>query len=220
KVCAHISLPVQAGDDAILEAMGRGYTVQEYHDLVARIRSLIPGVALSTDVIVGFPNETEEQFAGTVNVLRSIRFDRVHVAAYSTRQGTIASRKFADSVPGPVKEARLQHIEKLHESIAAEINGCLLGQTIEVLVEAREKGKWHGRTRGDKLVFFTDEADLQGQIVHVTVEKTTAWALQGKRAWCGIEATPSRPVLFPALPRRVDDCPLPLLPVPGDGPDS
>jgi len=180
KVCEHISLPIQAGDNEILKAMRRGYTVEQYQGLVEQIRSTIPNVALSTDVIVGFPGETEQQFEGTLDLLRQIRFDRVHIAVYSPRAGTIASRKFEDNVPPQEKELRRTEAEALQECIAAEINASFLGKTVEVLVEGEKKGKWQGRTRGDKLVFFTDNTNLLRQLVKVRIEKTSPWALQGR----------------------------------------
>ncbi len=180
KVCEHINLPVQAGDDDILRAMRRGYTVEHYRKLAERIRSMIPGVAISTDVIVGFPGETEAQFERTVNLLCELRFDKVHVACYSPRRGTIASRRFKDDVPPAEKKRRLKVIEELEERIAAEINARLLGETVEVLVEGQRNGKWHGRTRTNKLVFFSDNADRLGQLVRVKIDKTSPWALQGR----------------------------------------
>lgn len=180
KVCEHISLPVQAGDNEILRAMGRGYTIEQYQSLVERIRSTIPDIALSTDVIVGFPSETEQQFERTLNLLRQIRFDKVHVAAYTPRHGTIASRKFEDSVPPEEKRRRLSKAEALQQSIATEINARFLGQVVEVLVEDKRKDKWQGRTREDKLVFFPDGDELQGQLVKVKIEHTSPWALQGR----------------------------------------
>jgi tRNA-2-methylthio-N6-dimethylallyladenosine synthase len=180
KICEHISLPVQAGDDEILRAMRRGYTVAQYRELVQQIRSAIPGVALSTDVIVGFPGETREQFQRTVELLSELRFDTVHVAAYSERPGTIASRKLKDDVPLEEKKRRLKKVEELQEGIAAEINAKLLGKEVEVLVEGEKKGKWYGRTRTDKLVFFFDNVDYLGQLVTVEVENTSPWSLQGK----------------------------------------
>jgi tRNA-2-methylthio-N6-dimethylallyladenosine synthase len=160
--------------------MRRGYTVDDYRHLVAQIRSKIPGVALSTDVIVGFPSETEEQFQQTFDLLSELRPDTVHVAAYTPRPGTIASRKFEDNVPLAEKKQRLNKIEQLQERIATEINRQLLGKTVEVLVEGNKKGKWHGRTRTGKLVFFTNTNDCLGQLVKIKIEKTSPWSLQGK----------------------------------------
>jgi len=180
KVCEYISLPVQSGDNDILKAMNRGYTVEHYRQLITGIRDRIPRVALSTDVIVGFPSESEQQFQQTVNLLCELKFDTVHVAAYSPRPGTIASKKFEDNISPVEKKRRVSQIEQLQGSIAAEINAKLLGETVEILVEGREKGKWQGRTRTGKLVFFSDSGDYQGQLAKIKIEKTSPWSLQGK----------------------------------------
>ncbi len=180
KVCEHINLPVQSGDNAILKAMRRDYTIQQYRDLIGTIRSHIPEIALSTDVIVGFPGETYEQFKRTEDLLEEIKFDTVHVAAYSPRPDTIASRENEDSVPSVVKKERLDSIERLHTEIAGEINSRLQGKTVEILVEGKKKEKWFGRTRSNKLVFFDNKGDYLGQLVTITVNKTSPWALQGQ----------------------------------------
>ncbi|MBI4339900.1 MAG: tRNA (N6-isopentenyl adenosine(37)-C2)-methylthiotransferase MiaB [Chloroflexi bacterium] len=179
KVCEHFNLPFQAGDDGVLQVMRRGYTQDDYRRLVERIRRQVPGVSLSTDIIVGFPGETEAAFGQTLDLVRETEFDKVHVAAYSTRPGTIASRKLEDDVPWEEKKRRLAEVEALQEGILTRINARLVGQTTEVLVEGREKGKWKGRNRNDKLVFFGDPGDLLGQTVQVRVEKTSPWSLQG-----------------------------------------
>ncbi|MFW6126253.1 MAG: tRNA (N6-isopentenyl adenosine(37)-C2)-methylthiotransferase MiaB [Chloroflexota bacterium] len=180
KVCEHLSLPFQAGDNRVLHAMRRGYTIEHYRTLVRRIRDAVPGVALSTDVIVGFPGETREQFRRTLDTLEQLRFDTVHVAAYSPRAGTVAARKLIDDVPQHEKRRWRQAIEQLQEGIAREINARLIGTKVEVLVEGRRNGKWWGRTRGDKLVFFEDDANRVGQLVTLTVERTGPWSLQGR----------------------------------------
>ena len=180
KVCKQISLPVQSGSNDILRAMRRGYTVEHYRRLVAEIRSKIAGIALSSDVIVGFPSESEAQFQETFRLLSELRFDSLHVAAYSPRPGTMAARKLEDNIPSEEKKRRLNMIEQLQEGIATEINHRLLGQTVEVLVEAKKNGKWQGRTGTDKLVFFSDSADYRGQPVPIKIEKTGPWSLQGK----------------------------------------
>ena len=179
KVCEHLEIPVQSGDDAILKRMARGYTVAQYKELVKRIREAIPGVSLATDVIVGFPGETEEQFMNTYRLLEEIRFDVVHVAAYSPRPGTAASR-LKDDVPPEEKKRRLRLIEELQERISSEINAGLLGEEVEILVEGRRKGRWFGRTRTNKLVFFEDPGNWQGQMVIVKVEETGPWSLRGR----------------------------------------
>ncbi len=182
KVCRHISLPVQSGDDDILKAMRRGYTVAHYRQLVAEIRQRVPGVALSTDLIVGFPGETEAQFQHSVDLLTELRFDAVHAACYSPRSGTVAARELADDVPPEQKGRRLAIIEQLQQGILTETNAGLLGRTVEVLVDGRVKGKWRGRTQSDKLVFFSGPGDFMGRLVRLTVTRTSPWSLQGNVA--------------------------------------
>lgn len=180
KVCEQLNLPVQAGSDDILTAMRRGYTIEQYRRLVTRLRGRIPEIALSTDIIVGFPSESTGQFQETVDLLTELRFNTVHVAAYSPREGTSAARELEDNVPPAVKKERLFTIEQLQEKIATNNNARLLGETIEVLVEGKAKGKWQGRTRSDRLVFFQNNNDCRGQLVNIRIEKTSPWSLQGK----------------------------------------
>ena len=192
KVCEHINLPVQAGDDEILARMRRNYTRQDYIDLVDEIRRTVPGASLSTDIIVGFPGETEAQFRNTLDLVEQLRMDKVHCAAYSTRPGTIADRTMPDDVPYAEKIRRRQQIDALQESILSEINAALVGSEFETLVESRRKGKWQGRTRSNKLVFFPTEsdsaenenadnenADRLGQLVNVRIDRAGPWSLQG-----------------------------------------
>ena len=180
KVCEQLSLPVQSGSNEILEAMRRGYTVEQYRQLVTEIRSKIPEVALSTDVIVGFPSETKPQFQQTVDLLSELRFDTVHVAIYSPRPGTMAARKLEDNIPPVEKRRRLDLIERLQEVIAAEINAQLRGKVVEVLVEGERKGKWQSRTRSGKLVFFSNSNNCRGKLMKIRIEKTSPWSLQGR----------------------------------------
>ena len=179
KVCKNITLPAQAGSNEILKAMRRGYTIEDYKRLVADIRSEIPGVGLVSDIIVGFPAETEEQFQQTVYLLTELKFDTVHLAAYSPRPGTIAARELADDVPLSEKKRRLAVLEKLQENIVTEINTELKGKTVEILVEGKQKGKWYGRTGTDKLVFFSDDANYIGKLVNLRIELSSPWSLQG-----------------------------------------
>ena len=179
KICEQINLPAQAGSNEVLAAMGRGYTREHYLELIERIKANVPGVSISTDIIVGFPGETDGQFRETLNLLGTVKFGTVHVAVYSPREGTAAARKMADDVPAAVKKERLAAVEALQETVQTELNGELLGRTIEVLVEGRNKGKWYGRTRTDTLVFFTDRRNLKGTLVPVKITKTSPWSLQG-----------------------------------------
>ena len=179
RVCEHINLPFQAGDDEILASMRRGYTNDEYRRLVEKIRERIPNVSLSTDLIVGFCGETDAQFERTIAMVRDIKFDKVHAAAYSTRPGTIAARGMADDVPSEDKRARLKAIEELQKEILTEINASLQGQTVEVLVEGRKRGKWFGRNKNDKLVFFNSDEDEKSELVNIRVDTAGPWSLQG-----------------------------------------
>ena len=179
KVCEHVNLPFQAGDDQVLADMRRGYTNAEYRDKIERIRERIPNVSLATDLIVGFCGETEGQFERTAELVRDIGFDKVHAAAYSTRPGTISARLMQDDVPETEKQRRLKVIEEIQESVSAGINARLMDTTQQVLVEGRRKGRWFGRNRNDKLVFFDSPDDLKGQMVDVNIERTSPWSLQG-----------------------------------------
>ena len=178
KVCACFSLPLQAGDDDMLARMRRHYTAAEYEAVIERIRRRLPEVAITTDVIVGFCGESDAQFQRTHDLLKRLRFDKVHVAAYSPRPGTIAAKRMADDVPPAVKQARLRAVEELQKGIAAQINAALVGKTEEVLVEEEVKGKWSGRTRTDRLVHFPGDC-RPGDLVNVRIEKAGNWSLQG-----------------------------------------
>jgi tRNA-2-methylthio-N6-dimethylallyladenosine synthase len=180
KVCEHLELPVQSGDDDVLKAMRRGYVVERYRELVNLVRRTIPEVSLSTDIIVGFPGETEDQFERSLSLVEDMRFDVVHVAAYSPRPGTIASREYRDDVPTKVKKERLNKIEGLQAAIAGEINSRLRDTEVEVLVEAKKGAKWFGRTRSNKLVFFEDAREWTAELATVRIKKTSPWSLIGQ----------------------------------------
>lgn len=182
KVCEDINIPVQAGDDEVLRRMRRAYTVEQYLDVIHRIRRRIPDCAIQTDIIVGFPGETEAQFQRTLDLLATVRFDVVHVAMYSPRPGTVAAEQMVDDVPPEEKKRRLHAVEDLQRQIQGEKNAALLGRTLEVLVEGQQKGRWYGRTRTNKLVFFDHEQSLAGQLVPVRITRTTPYSLQGEIA--------------------------------------
>src|SRR5258706_6660888 len=154
KVCEHLNIPVQAGDDELLKRMKRGYTLDEYREKIQRVRELWPGISLSTDIIVGFCGETEKEFQHTLDLLEEIRFDVVHVAAYSVRPGTVAAR-WDDDIPLAEKKRRLHAVEEIQARIALEINKQYLGKVEEVLVEKENTthggSQWPGRNRGNKL---------------------------------------------------------------------
>ena len=179
KVCEHLNLPVQAGDDRLLKAMHRGYSVAEYRSLIHRLRERLPQIAVSTDLIVGFPGETRAEFQHSYDLLAELRFDVVHAANYSPRPGTLAAR-LPDDVPPAEKRERLDLVEDLQESISLAKHEALVGSDAEVLVERCVKGKWEGRTRGDKIVFFSDARDWRGRLVRVGVARASAWSVQGE----------------------------------------
>jgi tRNA-2-methylthio-N6-dimethylallyladenosine synthase len=180
KVCEHFNIPVQAGDNEMLARMRRGYEIEEFMECVAKIREYVPHASLSTDVIVGFCGETETQFQHTMDVLEQVRFDKVHVAAYSPRPGTFAWRQLEDDVPQEEKMRRLHAVEALQERIAKEINSTYENTIQDVLVEGEKDGTFTGRNRANKLVHFSagDRPPI-GELVQVQVAKTTPWSLQG-----------------------------------------
>lgn len=178
KVCENFNIPVQSGDDAVLQRMRRGYTLGEYLEKFEMVRARMPQAAMVTDVIVGFCGETDVEFQHTYDLLERLRFDKVHVAAYSPRPGTIAHRTLPDDVPSEAKQERVRAIEQLEAQVSFEINRCLLDSEQEVLVESRRQGRWSGRNGSGKLVHFEGDADI-GRLVNVRIEHATAWSLQG-----------------------------------------
>jgi tRNA-2-methylthio-N6-dimethylallyladenosine synthase len=178
KVCEHIEVPVQSGDDDILKRMRRGYTADNYRRLVEKIRFRIPNVMIATDVIVGFPGETEEQFKNTYNLLEELELDVAHLARYSPRPSTVASRKMADDVPDEEKMRRFRELETLQEAIATHINSAYVGSEVEILVEGVQKGRWKGRTRTNKLVFFDSPEDQLGKLVNVNIDWAGPWSMR------------------------------------------
>ncbi|MGE3272776.1 MAG: MiaB/RimO family radical SAM methylthiotransferase, partial [Chloroflexota bacterium] len=178
KVMEDINLPLQSGDDEVLGRMRRGYTMGLYRDLVARMRERIPTLSLATDIIVGFPGETEAQFQHTLDALAEIKFDVVHIAAYSTRAGTPAA-VYEDQLPLEEKKRRVHEVERLQKEVATARNAPLLGTIQQVLIEGESRGKWYGRTRNNKLLHIASEQNLAGQLLEAKVTHTSPWSLQG-----------------------------------------
>ncbi|HEY5520790.1 MAG TPA: tRNA (N6-isopentenyl adenosine(37)-C2)-methylthiotransferase MiaB [Candidatus Limnocylindrales bacterium] len=187
-VCEHLHLPVQSGDDAVLRRMGRQYTIEAYLRLVEKLRAAVPGITLTTDVIVGFCGETESQFENTLALLREVRFETVFAAAFSVRPGTPAAR-LEDDVSRAEKKRRLQALLDLQEGIGREVNDAWVGRTTEVLVDQVRPPSAHdggaprvaGRNRNNKLVHFDGRPDLLGQLVDVRIERAGPYALVGRR---------------------------------------
>lgn len=192
KLMPHIEVPIQAGDDSVLENMRRGYTQQDYRDLVATIRERIPDCSIATDIIVGFPGETEEQFMQTHRLLSDLKLDVAHLARYSPRTGTVSKRRMDDDVPDAEKRRRFHMLENLQAQLVGEINAKLLGEDVEVLFEEKVKGRWKGRTPTNKLVFVESDPStglrqaqpdssgqaLRGKIERVSVTWTGPWSMQ------------------------------------------
>jgi len=179
RVMPHIEIPIQAGSDVVLEKMHRGYTQADYRRIIARIRERIPGASIATDIIVGFPGESEAQFMETHALLEDLRLDSAHLARYSPRPGTVSARSLADDIPAEEKMRRFRLLEDQQERIVAGINAGLLNKQVEVLFEEQVKGRWRGRTPTNKLVFVESEGDLRGQVLPVRITRTGAWSMQG-----------------------------------------
>jgi tRNA-2-methylthio-N6-dimethylallyladenosine synthase len=178
KVMPHIEVPIQAGDDEVLANMKRGYTQKDYRILIDKIRRKIPDCSIATDIIVGFPGETEEQFMQTYRVLADLKLDVAHLARYSSREGTVATRRMDDNVSDEEKMSRFRMLEQQQEGIVDEINKKYLGRTVEVLFEDKVKDRWKGRTPTNKLVFIESDEDLKGKILPVTITWTGPWSMQ------------------------------------------
>jgi len=192
KVMPQLEIPIQAGDDLILEQMKRGYSSETFRELVFRARKLIPNVAIHTDVIVGFPGEDEERFMRTYRILEELELDKVHLARYSPRPGTVSARRMADDVEDGEKRQRFQQIEDLQRRILQKKNSSLLDCIVEVLVEDRQKGRWRGRTPQGRLVFFDSELELRGQTVDVEVSYAGPWSVSGRLVTGAIPQTGDR----------------------------
>ena len=181
-ICEHIHLPVQYGSTRILKAMNRGYTVERYRERVRRVREALPNASLTTDLIVGFPGETEEDFAEMLNFLREMRYDSAYTFLYSKRSGTPAAAMI-DQVPDAVKHARLNRLMQEQNAISREINEALMGAELEVMVEGASKNDaavWSGRTRTNKIVLFPHGAERAGDFVQVRVTQPQTWVLKGE----------------------------------------
>jgi tRNA-2-methylthio-N6-dimethylallyladenosine synthase len=180
KVMPNIEVPIQAGDDEILKAMKRGYTSGDYRNLIHKLRDHIPGLSIGTDIIVGFPGETEAQFQNTYNLLAELKMDVAHLARYSPRPGTYSARFLVDDVPDKEKLHRFRMLEDLQEKISAEINSTYMNKQVKVLFEGRSKNRWRGRTPTNKLVFVESAEELLGQERLVKINWTGPWSMLGE----------------------------------------
>ena len=182
KVCKHFHLPAQAGSDRVLDGMNRGYTRQYYLDLARELKESVPGIAITTDLIVGFPGETEEDFADTLDLVRQVQFDVGFCFRYSPRRDTPAAN-MEDQLPEEVKMRRLYKLLEVQDGISMEKNQAMVGTRQEVLVEGenpRDETQMTGRTDTNKIVFFSGDAELIGKLVSVTITGAGNWSLRGE----------------------------------------
>jgi tRNA-2-methylthio-N6-dimethylallyladenosine synthase len=180
-ICRELQLPVQSGDDGILKRMARGYQTRQYRAIVEQARSLMPDIGLVTDVIVGFPGESEEAFMNTRHLLEEIEFDVVHLAMYSPRPGTFAADRMQDDVPSTEKLRRLNDLLTLQRGIAARKTARWVGRDVQVLIEGQDElGRVYGRIRqGKRAIVLKASGIAPGQLVDVRVLQATAGQLTG-----------------------------------------
>ena len=178
----HIHLPVQSGNTKILKLMGRKYTREDYLNLVTKIKKAIPNVAITTDIIVGFPQETDEQFEDTLSLVKEVNFDSSFTFIYSKRDGTPAA-KMKDNIPLEIKKERLQRLNTLQAKISKEKNAKLVNKIVEVLVEGKSKKNSNvltGRTRTNKIVNFVGSENLIGKLVNIVIKEAKSFTLEGE----------------------------------------
>jgi tRNA-2-methylthio-N6-dimethylallyladenosine synthase len=182
KVCEQLHLPFQAGSNKVLKAMNRKYTKEEYLEKIDKAQKMLPGVAISTDVIVGFPGETDEDFEETLDVVRKVGFDQTFMFIYSRRTGTPAA-ELGDQVSEDQKHRNFEKLKKLQSEISKRVNDDYLNKIVEVLVEGPSKSdasKYTGRSRTGKVVNFSGQGDLIGQLVNVKITEVFSWFLNGE----------------------------------------
>jgi|TARA_B100001750_G_scaffold248608_1_gene282314 tRNA-2-methylthio-N6-dimethylallyladenosine synthase len=182
KVCESVNLPFQSGSDRILANMRRGYTRDQYLSKIDQIKVMLPNSTITTDLIVGFPGEKEEDFEDSIDILKKVRFDKVHVAAYSERKGTFAFRKIDDNIPVNIKRSRLNIVNRLQEEIQLELNNKYLNSVHKILIDGKSKDRFYGRTLGDKLVYINDinSSDL-GNIIETEINEASPYSLSGSK---------------------------------------
>jgi tRNA-2-methylthio-N6-dimethylallyladenosine synthase len=192
KVCRYLHMPAQSGSDRILKAMNRGYTAQQYLDIIYKGKEIVPDIAVAGDFIVGFPGETDEDFQKTVELVQKAKYKNCYVFKYSPRPGTRADEKLADDISNDIKKQRNNDLLAVQENISAELNQAFIGKTLKVMVEGTSK-KAHldsahekeysqliGRSAGDYIVVFDGPENLAGQIVDVNITRASALTLFGK----------------------------------------
>ncbi|MBI63418.1 MAG: tRNA (N6-isopentenyl adenosine(37)-C2)-methylthiotransferase MiaB [Chloroflexi bacterium] len=182
KICESVNLPFQSGSDRILANMRRGYTRDQYLSKIDQIKLILPNSTITTDLIVGFPGEKEEDFEDSIDILKKVKFDKVHVAAYSERKGTYAFRKIDDNIPVNIKRLRLNKVNRLQEEIQLELNNKYLNSVYKILIDGKTKDRFYGRTLGDKLVYIKDiNASDLGSIIETEINEVSPYSLSGSK---------------------------------------
>jgi tRNA-2-methylthio-N6-dimethylallyladenosine synthase len=192
KLCEHLHLPVQTGSDGVLSRMRRGYTCAEYLDGIERLRARRPEVALSTDIIVGFPGETDDEFGATLELLKQVGYDEIYSFTYSPRPQTVSAKLYDDDIPDETKRERLSRVQSLQREISLRKNRERIGGIQEILVEGRSKlknGQIMGRTRSNRIVNAFGPESLTGALVAVRITGATAISLVGELAQQGVTAS-------------------------------
>jgi len=182
QICNQLHLPVQSGSDRILKKMNRHYGRERYLSIIKEAKEKIPGLSMTTDIIVGFPGETEEDFNDTLSLVEESRYDQAFTFIYSKRTGTPAAT-YPDQVPEDVIKHRFERLLEVQNRISREINDGYLGKTVEVLCEGLSKtnaDKYTGRTPGNKIVNFSADSDVTGKIVNVKIDNVQTWSLEGE----------------------------------------
>lgn len=180
-ICEHFHIPVQYGNDRILKAMNRGYTIERYRNLVQEIRDVLPAASITTDLIVGFPGEEEADFVQLLNFVEEIRYDAAYTFLYSTRSGTPAAA-MDHQVPNDVKKERLHRLMEVQDAISREVNESYRGRIVEVMVEgpsAHRPDVWMGRTRTNKIVLWDHQNECPGDMADVMITQPQTWLLKG-----------------------------------------
>lgn len=177
----HIHLPVQSGDDKMLQKMNRKYTSAHYKTIIEKFRTALPGCSVTTDIIVGFCGETEEQFENSYSLYKDLRFDMAYIARYSPRPGTVSVKAFKDDVPREEKARRWHKLNDIIKECAGDYHQSLKGKTLEVLVESHnpKTGECEGRSRENKVVQFAGSPDMIGTIHNIKITKALQWVVKG-----------------------------------------
>ena len=179
KITPYLNLPVQSGDNQILRQMNRNYTVKDYTRIVKDVRKEIPNITLSTDVIVGFPGETQQQFENTLNLFKESKFDMAYISKYSVRSGT-AAEKLLDSVPQQEKNKREKALTEMLKQTALKNNKRQIGQTTEAFITHKKKDSWIGKTKDYKTIQIISDENLLGKFVKIEITQALEWGLKGK----------------------------------------